>query len=109
MVTVDSPVAHSLRVLRASAVAMIVTLMLFPAVTRLRQLGVPQNPAAFSGVHRSGVVPPDSQLAAPEDSGYRVLAEPVTHPATRVTVRRESTITAVGDNGGLRAPPAILS
>jgi hypothetical protein len=88
---------------------MIVTLVLFPAVTRLGQIGVPQNPASFSGVHRSGVVPSNPVLALPEDSGYHLRPEPVTHPADRVEVRNETPVSAVLDYSGLRAPPSALS
>ena len=109
MVRVDCLVARLLLVLRTSAVAMIVTLVLFPSVTRLRQIGVPQNPAAFSGVHRSGVVPPSPELVVPEDSSHLVRPEPVTHPADRVEVRHETTVTAILTNSGLRAPPAGLA
>jgi hypothetical protein len=98
-------VARSLSILRTSAVAMIVALVLFPAVTRLGQIGVPQNPASFSGVHRSGVVPSSPVLALPEDSGYHHRPESITHPADRVEVRHERTVTTVRDNTGLRAPP----
>ena len=88
---------------------MVVTLVLFPAVTRLGQIGVPQNPAAFSGVHRSGVVPPSPEVAVPEDAGHLVRPEPVTHPVDRVEVRHKALVTAVLDNSGLRAPPAVLA
>jgi len=94
-------------VLRTSAVVMLLALVLFPAVTRLRQIGVPQNPAAFSGVHRSGIVPPSPEVVVPEDAGDRVRPEPVTHPAERVEVRVEKTVGAILDHRGLRAPPAV--
>jgi len=101
-------VARALSILRTSAVAMIVALVLFPAVTRLGQIGVPQNPASFSGVHRSGVVPPSPELVVPQDSGYLVRPEPVTHPADRIEVRHETTVTGVRDHTSLRAPPLVL-
>ncbi len=101
--------ARSLLVLRASAVAMVVALVLFPAVTRLRQIGVPQNPASFSGVHRSGVVPPGPELVVPQDSRHLVRPELVTHPADCIEVRHEALVTAVPANTGLRAPPAVLA
>jgi hypothetical protein len=104
-----SLVNGSRSVLRASAVAMIVALVLFPAVTRLRQIGVPQNPASFSGVHRSGVMPSGPELVVPEDAEYRVRPEPVVHPADHLDVRNETLVTAVLDTSGLRAPPTALA
>ena len=92
-----------------SAVAMLVALVLFPAVTRLRQIGVPQNPASFSGVHRSGVVPTSPELALPTDSGHCIRPETITHPADRIEIRRETVFTVVLDSGGLRAPPLVLA
>jgi hypothetical protein len=96
-------------ILRWFAVAMIVILVLFPAVTRLRQIGVPQNPGSFSGVHRSGVVPTTPELAVPADTGYYLRPEPTIHPADRIEIRSEATVTAVLDSAGLRAPPSLLS
>jgi len=96
-----------LKVLRASALVMIAALVLFPAVTRLRQIGVPQNPASFSGVHRSGIVPPSPDLVVPEDACCPVRPEPVAHPADHLEVRVEKTVGAILDHRGLRAPPAI--
>jgi hypothetical protein len=88
---------------------MIVALVLFPALTRLRQIGVPQNPASFSGVHRSGVVPTSPELALPADSGYYVRPEAISHPADRIEIPRETAVTAILDSAGLRAPPLVLS
>ena len=99
---------RSLPAFRASAVAMIVALVLFPAVTRLAQIGVPQNPAQFSGVHRSAEVPPSPELVVPEDSGRLMPPEAIDHPADRRLVENERTATTVLDTRGLRAPPAAL-
>jgi hypothetical protein len=93
----------------ASAVAMIVTLVLFPAVTRLRQIGVPQNPAQFSGVHRSGIMPTSPVLVVPADSGCMLTPDPVPHPADGFEVSIEPTVAAVLDTSGLRAPPTVLA
>lgn len=100
---------RSQSVLRLSAVAMIAALVLFPAVTRLGQIGIPQNPASFSGVHRSGVVPTSPELALPTDAGYYVRPEATTHPADRIEIRVETTGTAALDSTGLRAPPTVLA
>jgi hypothetical protein len=87
---------------------MIVTLVLFPAVTRLAQIGIPQNPAAFSGVHRSGVVPASPQLAVPEDAGFHLRPEATPHPADRLEDLRPTAVTTIRTTRGLRAPPAAL-
>jgi hypothetical protein len=103
-------VARLLSVLRLSAVAMIAVLVLFPAVTRLRQIGVPQNPASFSGVHRSGVMPHGPELTVPDDTVCDAPPpEPVRHPADRVEARPAIVVTAVVDTSGLRAPPLVLA
>jgi len=103
-----SRVTRSISIFRASAVAMIVALVLFPAVTRLAQIGVPPNPAQFSGVHRSAEVPPSPELVVPEDSGRLVSPEAADHPADRPSVGDETTTTTVLDTSGLRAPPTAL-
>jgi hypothetical protein len=86
-------------------VTIVVALVLFPAVTRLAQIGVPQNPASFSGVHRSGVMPVSPQLALPENVGYHHRPEAATHPAESVEVRPTAAVSATLDTSGLRAPP----
>jgi len=94
--------------LRASAAAMVAALVLFPAVTRLAQIGVPQNPAAFSGVHRSGVVPTAPQLAVPEDAGFQLHPpDPASHPADVVEIFHETADTSELHVRGLRAPPVF--
>ena len=87
---------------------MIVALVLFPAVTRLGQIGVPQNPAAFSGVHRSGVMPASPELAMPEDVSCYPHLEAVSHPADCIEEPRTAPVTAVRTTLGLRAPPLAL-
>jgi hypothetical protein len=87
---------------------MIVTLVLFPAVTRLAQIGIPQNPASFSGVHRSGVMPASPHLAVPEDTGYYLRLEVLTHPADCLEERPIASVTTVLDTRGLRGPPASI-
>ena len=88
---------------------MIVVLVLFPAVTRLGQIGVPQNPASFSGVHRSGVLPHTPELAVPEGVSSLIPPEPVDHPAARLEVPVETPFRAVLETSGLRAPPIALA
>jgi hypothetical protein len=88
---------------------MIATLVLFPSVTRLAQIGVPQNAASFSGVHRSGIVPASPQLAAPASTHCLLPPETVAHPADLLDSSDTPTLSAVLDTSGLRAPPAVRS
>jgi len=94
---------------RAAAVTMIVTLVLFPSVTRLAQIGMPQNAASFSGVHRSGIVPTSPELVAPADCHCLLPPPTVAHPADRPESASTPTVTTVLDASGLRAPPFLRS
>jgi hypothetical protein len=84
---------------------MIATLVLFPSVTRLLQIGIPQSGASFSGTHRSGIVPPGPDLALPADPGQLLPPEPLTHPADGAVTRCESHFAVMIEAAGLRAPP----
>ena len=101
----DLSVVNSRKYLRLSAIAMIATLVLFPAVTRLLQLGVPQNAASFSGTHRSGIVPSVPVPAVPADPGQLLPPEPLAHPADGPATRYEPRVAALVEAAGLRAPP----
>jgi hypothetical protein len=88
---------------------MIVTLVLFPSVTRLLQIGVPQSTASFSGTHRSGIIPSSPGLVVPIEAGRPLPPEPIAHPADGLATRHQPAVLALLDTSGLRAPPFVRS
>jgi hypothetical protein len=86
----------------AFAVGLIATLVLFPAVTRVRVRVLPPNVA---GVHRSAEVPCTPQIVVPRDPVRITAAPPSRHPAERLCPPVPPATEVVRETAGLRAPP----
>ncbi len=95
--------------LRALAVALIVSLLLVPAVARAGQsLDTGRTPAPVSSFSKSGNVPPDPVVILPDYSVTPVYVLTLLQPVRRFVVPADEalpTTPTVSDGEALRAPP----